>query len=407
MSNQEESSLSHEAITTSKPSYLTDLQCSFCQKKYPAGEIHTFCPDCQSTLLVQYDLDAARRDVDRDTVPTRPKGMWRWHEFLPVLKQQNMVTLGEGDTPFLRLPQLGKTLGLSNLFVKDESSNPTGSFKARGLSAAISKAKELGIQKVIIPTAGNAGGAMAAYAARAGIQALIYMPKDTPIANFEESKIAGAEIVLVDGLISDAAGMAGEKARAEGWFDLSTFKEPYRMEGKKIMGYELAEHFCWSLPDVIIYPTGGGTGLVGMWKAFDELERLGWLENAKRPRMVSVQAEGCAPIPKAFQQRATFCDFWTNAQTIASGLRVPKSFADHLILDALYQSKGTAIAVSDASIKESQRELARAEGIFAAPEGAATLAALKELIKTGWLHPDENIVLFNTGSGLKYLDQLG
>ena len=245
---------------------------------------------------------------------------------------------------------------------------------------------------------------MAAYAARAGLRAYIFMPKDTPFANIEESRMAGAEVILVDGLISDAAGMAGIKAREEGWFDVSTFKEPYRVEGKKVMGYELAESFDWHLPDVIIYPTGGGTGLVGMWKAFDELEALGWLKNNKRPRMVSVQADGCAPVVKAFDQGASFCDFWLNAHTIASGLRVPKSFADHIILKDIYDSQGTAIAVSDEAILESQRQLASMEGIFAAPEGAATLAALKELIKQGWVKPEERIVLFNTGSGLKYLE---
>jgi threonine synthase len=333
--------------------------------------------------------------------------MWRWHELLPVLDVENQVFLGEGDTPLLPLPRLGSELGLSNLYVKDESNNPTGSFKARGLAAAISKAKELGIEKVIIPTAGNAGGAMAAYAARAGLKAHIFMPKDTPFANIEESRMAGAEIELIDGLISDAAKLAGEKSRAEGWFDVSTFKEPYRVEGKKVMGYELAETFQWRLPDVIIYPTGGGTGLVGMWKAFEELENLGWLENTKRPRMVSVQAEGCAPVVKAFQSKSPFCEFWTNAHTIASGLRVPKSFADHLILQDIYESEGTAIAVSDETILETQKQLAVMEGIFAAPEGAATLAALKELTRQNWIHPDEQIVVFNTGSGLKYLDYTG
>jgi threonine synthase len=329
--------------------------------------------------------------------------MWRWSEMLPVLNEENQIFLGEGDTPLLSLPHLEEQLGLSHLYVKDESSNPTGSFKARGLAAAISKAKELGVEKVIIPTAGNAGGAMAAYAARAGLKAYIFMPKDTPFANIEESRMAGAEVVLVDGLISDAAGMAGVKAREEGWFDLSTFKEPYRVEGKKVMGYELAESFDWSLPDVIIYPTGGGTGLVGMWKAFEELEELGWLENTKRPRMVSVQADGCAPVVKAFEAGAAFCDFWTKAHTIASGLRVPKSFADALILQDLRDSNGTAVAVSDQSILEAQKELGKLEGIFAAPEGAATYAALKELIRRGWVQSDEHIVMFNTGSGLKYL----
>lgn len=385
-------------------SYLSHLECSGCGKQYDPNQIHTYCPFCQSPLLSLYELHRARQTLDRDEVKRRKKGMWRWHELLPVLNAENQIFLGEGDTPLLSLPHLEKELGLSNLYVKDESSNPTGSFKARGLAAAISKAKELGVEKVIIPTAGNAGGAMAAYAARAGLRAHIFMPKDTPFANVEESRMAGAEVILIDGLISDAAGMAGEKARAEGWFDVSTFKEPYRVEGKKVMGYELAEAFDWQLPDVIIYPTGGGTGLVGMWKAFNELEALGWLENRKRPRMVSVQADGCAPVVKAFDKGASFCDFWTNAQTIASGLRVPKSFADHLILQDIYDSEGIAVAVSDEAILESQKQLASREGIFAAPEGAATLAALKELIKRDWLHPAEQIVLFNTGSGLKYLD---
>lgn len=385
-------------------SYITELECSGCGEIYSFAEIHTFCPDCQSSLLARYDLEAVRSHIDRDEIRGRQGRMWRWHELLPVKDPQNMVYLGEGDTALLQVPTLGKELGLSNLFVKDESSNPTGSFKARGLAAAISKAKELGIQKVIIPTAGNAGGAMAAYAARAQIRAMIYMPKDTPRANIEESRIAGAEVALVDGLISDAAGLAGEKARAEGWFDLSTFKEPYRTEGKKIMGYELAETFGWTLPDVIIYPTGGGTGLVGMWKAFEELEALGWLQNTKRPRMVAVQADGCAPVVKAFKAGADFCDFWTNAHTLASGLRVPKSFADALILEDLHESHGTAVAVSDASILDAQRKIGRMEGIFPAPEGAATLAALEILIQQKWVHPEERIVLFNTGSGLKYLD---
>jgi threonine synthase len=394
-------------MSSKKTSYITGLQCSDCGILLSANEIHTFCPDCQAPLLVNYDLNAARGHADRDEIHGRLKGMWRWHELLPVCESKNIVTLGEGDAALLHLPRMGNSLGLTNLFVKDESSNPTGSFKARGLSAAVSKAKELGIKRVIIPTAGNAGGAMAAYAARADMQALIYMPKDTPNANIVESRIAGAEVILVDGLISDAAGMAGETARRDGWFDVSTFKEPYRMEGKKIMGYELAEAFNWELPDVIIYPTGGGTGLVGMWKAFEELEQLGWLNNTKRPRMVSVQAEGCAPVIKAFHAGASFCDFWLGAQTIASGLRVPKSFADRLILADIRASNGTALAVSDSAILEFQKNLAALEGIFAAPEGAATLAALKELVAQKWIEPDERVVIFNTGLGLKYLDLIG
>ena len=388
-------------------SYLNYLECYSCGNHFDPEKIQTFCPDCQAPLLACYDLDAAREKLDRDEFRHRPRGMWRWRELLPVHEPKNMIGLGEGDTPLLQLNNLGPELGLPHLFVKDESLNPTGSFKARGLSAAVSKAKELGITKVIIPTAGNAGGAMAAYAARGGLKAYIFMPNDTPAANIEESRIAGATVILIDGLISEAAGMAGEKARAEGWFDVSTFKEPYRTEGKKIMGYELAESFDWELPDVIIYPTGGGTGLVGMWKAFKEMQALGWLKNSKFPRMVSVQAAGCAPVVKAFKENASFCDFWTGAHTLASGLRVPKSFADQIILNDLRESHGNAVAVSDEAILEAQRHLAYKEGIFAAPEGAATLAGLQTLVSEGWVSPDERIVLFNTGTGLKYIHQGG
>jgi len=390
--------------TFTSPNFLSLLKCAGCGMEFDPWRIHTFCPTCQSPLLAEYDLESARAKLDRDSFRYRRTGMWRWYELLPVNDPAHIVTLGEGDCPLLRLVRITREWNLPYVFVKDESANPTGTFKARGLSAAVSKAGELGIHRVIIPTAGNAGGAMAAYAARAGLDALIYFPKDTPRANIEESRIAGAKVILVDGLISDAAGVAGETARREGWFDLSTFKEPYRVEGKKIMGYELAEAFQWELPDVIIYPTGGGTGLVGMWKAFREMEALGWLRNAKKPRMVSVQAEGCAPVVKAFESGAAFCDFWTGAHTLATGLRVPKSFADQLILKYLRESGGTAVVVSDESILRAQQVLCRKEGIFAAPEGAATLAALEELVRRKWVRPDERVVLFNTGSGLKYLD---
>jgi threonine synthase len=329
--------------------------------------------------------------------------MWRWHELLPVYDKANRVTLGEGDAPLVPVPRLGEALRMRNLYVKDESFNPTGSFKARGISAALSKVMELGINKVVIPTAGNAGGALASYAARAGVQARIFMPKDTPNSNIEESRIAGADVTLVDGLIDKAAALAGELSKSGGWFDISTFKEPYRAEGKKIMGYELAESFGWELPEVIIYPTGGGTGLVGMWKAFAELEELGWLKNTSRPRMVAVQSDGCAPVVKAFVAGSKTCEPWQNAKTIASGLRVPKSFADKLIMKALEDSNGIAVSVSDKDILDAQHLLATREGIFAAPEGAATLAALLELVDTGWIKPSERIVLFNTGSGLKYI----
>ncbi len=325
-------------------------------------------------------------------------------ELLPVIDPANIASLGEGDTPLLHLPAIGSELGLPSLFLKDESRNPTGTFKARGLAAAVSKARELGLSRLIIPTAGNAGGALAAYAARANLQACIVMPEEAPAANVHECLISGAQVIRIPGLISDAAHLASEKSRQEGWFNLSTFKEPYRVEGKKVMGYELAESFGWELPEVIIYPTGGGTGLVGMWKAFAELEMLGWLEKTDRPRLVAVQAAGCAPVVNAFRSGSESCEFWPEAQTIASGLRVPKSYADRLILNCLRESRGTAVAVSDAQILAAQRWLASREGIFAAPEGAATLAALPHLLANGWISPDERVVLFNTGSGLKYVN---
>jgi threonine synthase len=333
--------------------------------------------------------------------------MWRWRELLPVYDPAHIVSLGEGDAPLLPLEQQGARLSLRNLFVKEEGKNPTGTFKARGLAAAVSKAKELGLSRLIIPTAGNAGGALAAYAARAVLQAVVVMPADTPRVNFLECQAAGAETVLVEGLISDAGQLAAQRAEREGWFDVSTFKEPYRPEGTKIMGYELAESFGWELPDVILYPAGGGTGLVGMWKAFAELAELGWLEGesgrGKRPRMVAVQAAGCAPVVRAIETGAEGVEFWEGGETIASGLRVPKPFAGQLILEAIRESGGAALAVTDAELLSAQRRLAREEGIFAAPEGAATLAALEKLVERGWVRTEERIVVFNTGAGLKYL----
>jgi len=385
-------------------SYVTQLHCSGCGSVFDPKKLQTFCADCKASLVTDYDLKAARAQLDRDAFGRRPAGMWRWQELLPVEEGANQVTLGEGDAPLLSVSRLGTELGLKRLYVKDESFNPTGSFKARGISAAVSKARELGVTRVVIPTAGNAGGALAAYAARAGMSARIFMPQDTPRANVEESRITGAEVTLVDGLIDKATALAGALARSEGWFDISTFKEPYRVEGKKIMGYELAERFKWELPEVIVYPTGGGTGLVGMWKAFAELKALGWLKSPARPRMVAVQADGCAPVVKAFAARSPFNEYWADAQTAASGLRVPKSFADRLIMNALYESQGEAVAVSDAEILNAQRLLAAREGIFAAPEGAATLAGLRKLIEQGWIKPQERVVLFNTGTGLKYLN---
>lgn len=391
---------------TSQFSYLTHLECSQCGTRYRSDQVQTYCHECQAPLMARYDLDEVRANVNKSALRQRQPGMWRWHEVLPIQKAVNVLTLGEGDTPLLPSRRLGKWIGFDHLFIKDEGQNPTGSFKARGLSAAISKAKELGVEKVIIPTAGNAGGAMAAYAASGGLQARVVMPRDTPLSNQIETRITGAEVSLVEGLISDAAEQARRDILDKGWFDTSTFKEPYRVEGKKIMGYELAESFLWDLPEVIIYPTGGGTGLIGMWKAFAELNSLGWLKSPFLPRMVVVQADGCAPVVTAFEKRATQCEFWPNAQTIASGLRVPKSFADQLIMETIYASQGFALAVSDEEILAAQLEIAQMEGIFTAPEGAATWAAFKKLAGNQWISSGERVVLFNTGSGLKYLDSV-
>ena len=383
-------------------SYLLDLQCANCDTSYPADVVQTYCQACNSPLLPRYDLATARRQLHREEFKRRPKGMWRWHELLPVNREKYRLDLGQGDTPLLPSANIGEELGLTNLYIKDESINPTGSFKDRGLAAAVSKAKELGVEKLIIPTAGNAGGSLAAFAARGGLTAQVIMPEDSPRANVLECRAFGAQVTLVNGLINDAGSLSREISVREGWFDVSTFKEPYRVEGKKIMGYELAESFDWRLPEVIVYPTGGGTGLIGMWKAYQELETLGWLEESNFPRMVAVQAAG-APVVKAFQAGAEVCEFWEDAHTIASGLRVPKSFADRQILKTLRQSQGTAVAVSDEEIREAQKRLGAREGIFAAPEGAATLAGLIRLLEEDWVQPQERVVLFNTGSGLKYL----
>ena len=383
-------------------STLTHLQCPECGRVFDADRPQTFCPDCQSPLVARYDLQVAARTLTPEAVAARPRGLWRWHEILPVRDPAYRYTLGEGDTPLLPVPRLAQSLGLQHLWVKDESQNPTGTFKARGLVMAVSRAVELGLREFVIPTAGNAGGALAAYAARARARAHVFMPADAPEVNKVEVRAAGAHLVLVDGLISDAARLAMAEAERHGWWNVSTFKEPYRVEGKKVMGLEVAEAFGWHLPDVIIYPTGGGTGLVGMWKAFDELEALGWI-GPERPRLVSVQAAGCAPVVRAFQEGAERARPWEHAHTLAAGLRVPGVFADRLILRALRETKGTAVAVSDEEILAAQSLLASQEGIFAAPEGAATLAGLQRLVRTGWLQPEARVVLFNTGSGLKYV----
>jgi threonine synthase len=352
-------------------------------------------------LLAVYDLEQAKSKLKKSLFRQRSPNLWRYRELLPILDEKNIVTLGEGFTPLIPLKTLGERLGLPQVWVKDESQIPTGSFKARGLAVATSKALELGIKKVAIPSAGNAGGALAAYAARAGIACFIFMPKDVPRLNFIESKITGANVTLVDGLISDCGKIAAARKEEMGWFDMSTLKEPYRLEGKKTMGFELAEQFNWNLPEVILYPTGGGTGLLGMWKAFAELVELGWIKN-KKPRMISVQSTGCEPITRAFNEGKTESEFFENAQTLAAGLRVPKAFGDALILKALRESGGLAISVTDEVILEAIREVASAEGLFMCPEGAATWAALKRLKEQGEVKSEDKIVLFNTAAGLKY-----
>jgi threonine synthase len=388
-------------------SALLHLECSQCDRQYDADRLQTFCRDCNAPLLARYDLETIADRLSPLEVKNRPRGLWRWAELLPVRDAAQRVSLGEGDTPLLAAPSLGRALGLQHLYVKDEALNPTGTFKARGLAMAVSRGVELGVRAFVIPTAGNAGGALAAYAARAGCDAHVFMPADAPQVNQEEVHASGADLRLVDGLINDAARLAAAAA-AEAqysenpWFDVSTFKEPYRVEGKKTMGLELAEAFDWRLPDVILYPTGGGTGLVGMWKAFQELEALGWIDE-RRPRMVSVQAVGCAPVVRAFQSGARHTEVWKNAHTLAAGLRVPVVFADSLILQALYESDGTAVAVEDQEIVNAQQRWAEAEGMFTAPEGAATFAALEHLARDGWVRSEEKVVLFNTGSGLKYV----
>lgn len=382
--------------------FIDHLCCSVCEKRFSFDELQTYCKECQAPIFVVYDLDAIKASVQPNEVKIRPRGIWRWWEMLPVVDEDRRVSLGEGDTPVLKSERLGSELGVRNLYIKDESQNPTGTFKARGLAVAVARGLELGVETFVIPTAGNAGGALAAYTARAGREAHIYMPADTPKAIQSEVLASGANLHLVDGLINTAAQQANEIAKKNKWFDVSTFKEPYRVEGKKTMGLELAEAFDWRLPDVIIYPTGGGTGLVGMWKAFAELHELGWID-AKRPRMVSVQSNGCAPIVRAFHSGAETAEPWSNADTFATGICVPGAFADRLILKTLRDSDGTAVQVADKEILTAQQEMAQKEGIFAAPEGAATLAGLRKLIDQDWIKSDENVVLFNTGSGLKYV----
>ena len=384
-------------------SYLTHLECTYCHATYPADEVIRLCAECSKVLYPRYDLAGARDALNPDELKNRPANMWRYFEVMPVLDEANVITLGEGFTPIFKAERLGDKIGASAVYIKDESLNPTASFKARGLSAAVSKAKELGITKLTMPSAGNAAGAMAAYAAKGGMEAYVFMPKDAPEANQIEVSISGGDLTLIDGLISDAGVLSRKRAAEEGLFDVSTLQEPYRVEGKKTMGYEIAEQSDWELPDAIIYPTGGGTGIVGMWKAFAEMEEMGWI-GPKRPKMYAVQAEGCAPIVRAFREGAEFAEPWENAQTMAAGIRVPGAIGDYLILGAIRESGGGALTVTDDEMTYYMSLVASLEGMFICPEGAATAVALNKLLVAGDLSPDENILLLNTGSGLKYLD---
>ncbi|MEB2360460.1 MAG: threonine synthase [Bryobacteraceae bacterium] len=381
---------------------LTKLECSACRKEYESGAPRNLCA-CGGPLLARYDLEKTRQSWSRDWIQNGPSSMWRYAPVLPVSKPRAIVSLGEGMTPLVKAERLGKRLGATNLWVKDEGLNPTGSFKARGLSCAVSMAVELGIRKLAIPSAGNAASAMAAYCAAAGLEAHIFMPADVPQSNYIECKVSGANVTLVDGLIGDCARVVSERKDAEGWFDVSTLKEPYRLEGKKTMGYELAEQFRWRLPDAILYPAGGGVGLIGMWKAFQELEALTWIAG-KRPKMIAVQAAGCQPIVRAFERGEERSTFWENARTVASGLRVPKALGDFLILRAIRESGGTAVAVTDEEMLDAGMQLASDEGLFVAPEGAGCVAATAKLLASGFLRPDETVVIYNTGAGLKYLE---
>ena len=384
------------------PTFVTHLECSLTGERYEAGQVHGLSK-AGRPLLVRYDLDALGSQLQKEDLASRDGGFWRYREFLPVTQSQNVVALGEVMTPLIPLSKLGEALGGSadSLIVKDESRLPTGSFKARGLALAVAMAKELGLSHLAMPTNGNAGAAMAAYASRAGLRTTIFCPEDTPEVNVSEIALQGAEVYRVNGLINDCGKLVGDGKEAVGWFDVSTLKEPYRIEGKKTMGLELAEQFGWALPDVIFYPTGGGTGLIGMWKAFEELEAIGWI-GAKRPRMVAVQAEGCAPIVKAFEDGVEHAPLWENAHTAAAGIRVPVAVGDFLILRAVRDSNGFAIAVSDEAIFDAQARVAQEEGLLLCPEGAATFAAYEQALAAGQVSPSERAVLFNCATGLKY-----
>ena len=383
--------------------YVTHLECPKCKTKFNHKEVQQLCQECNSPLLVRYDLKMVKEEFKKEYLKTRCCNLWRYRELLPIEKHSNVVSLGEVMTPILKLEKLGKELGLKNLYLKDEGLNPGGSFKSRGAAVGISKAKELGIKDFAMPTNGNAGAAWAIYAAKADIKAHIVMPKDAPSITRNECAIAGANLTLVDGLISDAGKIVANVVKKYGFMDASTLKEPYRIEGKKTMGFEIAEQFNWQVPDVILYPTGGGVGLIGIYKALLELREIGFI-GEKLPRLVAVQAINCAPIVKAFNENKKESQYWEDAQTIAYGITVPKAIGDFLVLEAIYETNGAAIAIDDKDILHYQEILAKTEGLFVCPEGAATLAATVELYKNGWIKENEKIVLLNTGSGLKYPD---
>jgi len=384
---------------------LSHLECSLCSKRHEACQLQNLC-ECGGPLLARYDLETARRNWNREWLLRAPATMWRYAPVLPVSKPEKIVSLGEGFTPLLRARRLGAVLGATDLWIKDEANNPTGSFKARGLSCAVSMAAELGATSVALPSAGNAAGALASYAAAAGLKAHVFLPSDVPAANYMECRAAGAEVTLVQGLISDCGKLMAERGKTQNWFDIGTLREPYRIEGKKTMGYELAEQFQWTLPSAILYPAGGGVGLIGMWKAFAEMETLGWI-GPQRPKMIAVQAAGCQPVVRAYESGLERAEMWPDASTIASGLRVPKPLGDHLMLAAIRASNGCSIAVTDQEMLDAGVTLASSEGLFAAPEGAACVAAAGKLFASGFLGLEEKIVLFNTGTGFKYLEAYG
>ena len=384
-------------------SYFTHLECTNCGEIYPSSKPIRTCLSCSKVIYARYDLELAKSGISKSIIKDRPPNMWRYFELLPVLDQNNIVSLGEGFTPIHKADNLGKHLGFDNLLIKDESFNPTDSFKARGMSAAVSKVKEFNIKELTVPSAGNAGGALAAYAAKAGLKSHIFMPKDAPEAAQKEVAITSATLNLVDGFINDAGIQSRSLAAGKGMFDLSTLQEPYRAEGKKTMGYEIAEQLEWNMPDAIIYPTGGGTGIVGIWKAIKEMEQLGWI-SGKRPKMFCIQAEGCAPLVRAFNQKSRFAQAWENPNTIAAGMRVPSAIGDYLILDAVYESGGSAITVTDEEMIEYVKKTISLEGLFLCPEGGATVYGSKKLLDLGLINKKDSILLLNTGSGFKYME---